>query len=153
MFKSRLQKLVQVQLRFYSLMVKPCNNPTFYFTNTSGTPVTVFPLSLQTLQPKPPFSTPTTIMPHSNSEHKHLLNSRHGTDPTVCLGTYGEPIEVNVLTVTQPLRKERSAILMYMFEQARRCKCGYSAGRYELSKLPVAGQPIETCRKKGQRAE
>lgn len=110
------------------------------------TPATVPPLSPPDYtNSSPPFLTSTTILLHSNSEHKHRLNSRHGTDPTVCLGTYGEPTEVNVLTVIQPLREGRSTILMYMFELARCHKCGYSAGCYELSKLPRAGQPIETC--------
>lgn len=159
--QKKIRILVEVQPGFYSLMTTPACE--LLVTHTCQTH-TMFPLpisqyllmlldhtnyspfSFLTLcQPKPPFSTPSTILPHSNSEHKHCLNSRHGTDPTVCLGTYGEPIEVNVLTVTQPLRKGRSTILMYMFELARRHKCGYSAGCYELSKLPMARQPIETC--------
>ena len=55
--------------------------------------------------------TPTLILHRSSPEHKQRLNSRNGTGPTVCLGTCGEPIEVNVLTVTQPL--ERGGKLFY----------------------------------------
>lgn len=59
-----------------------------------------------------PHPTPPTLGPHrSSSEYKQHLNSRYGTDPTGCLGSYVKFTEMNVLTVTQP-QEERSFILL-----------------------------------------
>lgn len=52
-----------------------------------------------------------TLIPHCSSwEHKRL-NSRNGTDPTGCLGSYIEITEVSILTVIQP--QERWGQLFY----------------------------------------
>lgn len=55
--------------------------------------------------------TPPLILQRASPEQKQRRNLKNGMDPTQCLGTSGEPFDMNVLTVTQP--QERGGQLFY----------------------------------------